>query len=276
MDTKKCSKCGEVKAVGEFSKCSRNKDGLRGQCRKCRTAYSKEYKQTNCEITTAYMKEYRKANRESIASYKKEWQRLGQETIAARKQAYYQTNRETIAMKQKEYTQANKESVRKRLKKWRQANRETAATYGKKYREANRETIAEQQKAYQQANKATRATYIKKYMQKRLHSEPLFKLKATLRGHTRRIKTKFGARSRTASLLGCSFKDALTHLIQTAVTQYGFYDKDKLYHIDHIIPLSSATTEEEAIALCHISNLQYLTPEDNLTKSDRMDWQLRA
>ena len=47
---------------------------------------------------------------------------------------------------------------------------------------------------------------------------------------------------------------------------YGFYG----WHIDHIIPLSSAKTEEDIYKLCHYSNLQPLWAEDNFKKSNKI------
>ena len=41
-------------------------------------------------------------------------------------------------------------------------------------------------------------------------------------------------------------------------------------HIDHIIPLSSAKTEEEVYRLCHYTNLQPLWAEENLKKGNRI------
>ena len=50
--------------------------------------------------------------------------------------------------------------------------------------------------------------------------------------------------------------------------------KWKFEHIDHIIPLATAKTEKEVLDLCKINNLQLLTPEDNMSKKDKLDWSL--
>jgi 5-methylcytosine-specific restriction endonuclease McrA len=42
------------------------------------------------------------------------------------------------------------------------------------------------------------------------------------------------------------------------------------WHIDHIIPLSSAKTEDEIYKLCHYTNLQPLWAEDNLRKGNKL------
>ena len=42
------------------------------------------------------------------------------------------------------------------------------------------------------------------------------------------------------------------------------------WHVDHIIPLSSAENEIELIELCHYRNLQPLWAKENLMKKDKI------
>ena len=69
-------------------------------------------------------------------------------------------------------------------------------------------------------------------------------------------------------MIGCTPEQLLEHLHKTWYDNYGTEYNGEPVHIDHIIPLSSAETEEDMYKLCHYTNLQYLKPEDNLAKSD--------
>ena len=61
-----------------------------------------------------------------------------------------------------------------------------------------------------------------------------------------------------------------THLILSAVRNYGIWLDTERYHIDHIIPLATAKTPEDIKALNHYTNLQWLTPFDNLSKGSKV------
>ena len=103
----------------------------------------------------------------------------------------------------------------------------------------------------------------------RIKKDPLLKLKNTV---SRQLRKRLAQkRNSTVEYLGCTISELRQHLIQTAINKYGFYSPDIAYHIDHVIPCAFAKTEQELTALFHFSNLQYLTPEDNLRKGAKIN-----
>lgn len=87
-NTKKCSKCGRILPISEFSKNKTTKDGLHCWCRGCCSKYSQTYNKTHSQTYKEYQKEYRQTN----SQYLKEYQRQ-----------YQQTNKEHRNQYQKEY-----------------------------------------------------------------------------------------------------------------------------------------------------------------------------
>ena len=70
-------------------------------------------------------------------------------------------------------------------------------------------------------------------------------------------------------MLGADYETAFNH-IESRFKDGMTWDNQGEWHIDHIVPLASATTEEELIKLCHYTNLQPLWAEDNLKKGDKI------
>ena len=78
-------------------------------------------------------------------------------------------------------------------------------------------------------------------------------------------------------ILGCTIEYFINYLIKTYENNYKEkwdWKYLKNVHVDHVIPLASANTEEEVIKLCHYTNLQLLKAEDNLNKKDKLDWRI--
>lgn len=64
---KQCSKCGEVKPVGEFHMALTGEFGVRGNCRKCVAAWSKKHREANKEeIAAKRLQSLKQQPRESI------------------------------------------------------------------------------------------------------------------------------------------------------------------------------------------------------------------
>lgn len=75
----------------------------------------------------------------------------------------------------------------------------------------------------------------------------------------------------TEKLLGTNIQDAWNYLVKKTKEDESIVRRNFLngnLHIDHIIPLASAKTQNEIISLCHILNLQLLDCNENRAKSD--------
>lgn len=105
MSTKKCSRCGEDKPLGEFNKKSRSNDGLRPECRVCQ-------------------KEWYNKNKEEILSSLKVKYADNKELFYDKNKAYYSANRDKILSQKKDYRSRNAESIRLNLRKFYWHNRE--------------------------------------------------------------------------------------------------------------------------------------------------------
>jgi len=136
----------------------------------------------------------------------------------------------------------------------------------KKYRENNKDKI----KQYELANKDRINENRRKNKAKRRGSDPKFVISHSLRCRLRSALAGESKSASTLSLLGCSVEYLVQHL-ENQFTDGMSWDKmGKEIHIDHIIPLSSAKTEEEIYKLCHYKNLQPLWAIDNMKKGNKI------
>ena len=77
-------------------------------------------------------------------------------------------------------------------------------------------------------------------------------------------------KNKTFDIVGCSPEFLKQHLEKQFTEGMCWELLGQHIHIDHIIPLSSAKTEDELYKLCHYENLQPLWAEDNLKKSNKI------
>jgi len=82
-------------------------------------------------------------------------------------------------------------------------------------------------------------------------------------------KEKIKKSNKTFELIGCTPQSLKEHLEKQFVEGMTWNNRNE-WHIDHIIPLSSAKSKEEIYKLCHYTNLQPLWAEDNLKKSNKI------
>jgi hypothetical protein len=152
----------------------------------------------------------------------------------------------------------------------------------KKYREINKETLKVKEKIYRDNNKEkinkyyydNRKTLCKKALdriQTRRKNDIMFRIKLSLRARVYSFlkKNEITKKNRTFELVGCN-PNELKEFLEKKFVDGMCWENYGKWHIDHIIPLSSAKTEEEIYKLCHYSNLQPLWATDNLRKSNKI------
>lgn len=183
------------------------------------------------------------------------------------KRLYYIENKAKILAKKAESALQNSANV----KAWAEANKERVTQYQKQYYADNKDKIIQRQEKYRQNNLDHIRVRQNAYMKKRKAEDPLFKLSYNLRvligqgikknGYTK--KTKISA------ILGCSWEQMKSHL-EERFTDGMTWDNMGEWHLDHIVPVSSAKTEYELLAINHYTNFQPLWAADNMRKGNKL------
>jgi len=151
--------------------------------------------------------------------------------------------------------------------------------YKQQYREQNREEYNKQHREYQNEYRLTKSDTIRdrerkynnEYIKQRIANDTIFALKVRMKSLIRKSITSKGysKTSKTYEILGCSFEELYIH-IESQFKDGMNWDNRSEWHIDHIIPLKSAKTEDELIKLNHYTNLQPLWAIDNLRKGSNI------
>ena len=188
MDTKVCSKCKQSKLICEFSFSSRNKNGLRAECKGCQKIY--------------YL--------------------LNSEKLKKRRVDRYYEDTEKEQKRIKKYYRENKTEIIKKLK------------------------IKKRENPTLRMISNLRSRIVQFIKSKKIHKD-----------------------NQTLDLVGCSTEFLKEHLEKQFKTNMSWENYGD-WHIDHIIPLSSAKSEEEIYKLCHYSNLQPLWAQENLSKGSKL------
>ena len=182
----------------------------------------------------------------------------------------YIAEREKRLEYQRNYKKEDEERFKEQQKRWKSNNKEKAYGYYKKYEKKNIEKLTEYRKKYFLEHKEKILENNRKYIKNRRKSDDLFLFKEKVRNliYYSFKRKNMNKNNNTENILGCSFESFQEHLYKTFYDNYGYeYDGKEDVHIDHIIPLKMADTEEEIIKLCHYTNLQLLKAKDNLKKS---------
>lgn len=104
--------CKSELDISNFSKQSKNKDGLECNCKTCKSTIAKEYYDKNKSEVKRKVKEYRSNNIEVVNNRVKSHYEKNKESILEYKKEYYSKNKEKENKRNMEYYRLNRESIR--------------------------------------------------------------------------------------------------------------------------------------------------------------------
>jgi len=230
---KVCTECNTKKELSEFGKHKKGKYGVNSKCKACRVEIGRKYRLNNPEKKKAAALKYYYNNTDKVNKYREE-------------------NKEKLKKLTKRWVENNKERSNEIKLKWALNNKEKIKIKNKDYRDKNRDLINEKRR-------------LKRY------NNSLYRMSLNLRNRTWYAfrDSNWSKKSSNKELLGCDFETAHTHL-EKQFTKGMSWNNYGEWHIDHIIPLASAKTEEELIKLFNYTNLQPLWAIDNLSKGAKI------
>lgn len=119
-----------------------------------------------------------------------------------------------------------------------------------------------------------RKEYFNKYQRDRRKSDLLYRMTWNIRSSisqsfSRTCNGKFVKKNKTQEILGCSFEFFL-NFISSQFKNGMSLERLSEIHLDHIIPVSLAKTEDEVIKLNHYTNFQPLWASDNFKKGNKI------
>lgn len=145
--------------------------------------------------------------------------------------------------------------------------RKSYTEYNKNYSLLNKEKKKEYNKKWVEENRDKNRLRKNNYVKNRIKIDAVYKCKINTRKllSTSFKRNGFSKSSKTQEILGCSFDEFKNHIESLWLPwmnwdNYGLYDGslDYGWDIDHIIPSSSAKSEDDIIRLNHYTNLQPL------------------
>jgi len=236
-----CNICKIEKQFTEFHKHKFQKDGYNTICKECRKPITKKYVEDN---------------REEISK--------------KRSQRYYENHQENL-IKDRERIKKEREKRKERTKRWMKENPEKRKEYIKKYNNENKEKLLKKRKEYYKKNKEKILKRTKERFSQRKKEDIFFKLKTKLRTDIYISLKRKKRNKRLEEILGTSI-NGLKHYIESQFESWMTWENwgKTTWHIDHIVPLSSAKDEQSLFELWHYTNLRPLSAIENLKKGKKI------
>lgn len=133
------------------------------------------------------------------------------------------------------------------------------------YRTSNKSKVDSYRRLYERAHKSL-------YIKNRKETDPLFRLTRILRSRVHSALSPSWEKLYSFNeYIGCSPEELKRHVEKQFTPGMTWQNHSpRGWHLDHIIPLSSASSAAELFKLCHYTNIQPLWAADNLRKGNKI------
>lgn len=243
---KVCNKCNELKPFDDFYK--RKDNSLRVDCKKCYSIRNK--KNNELRPKDGRYNEYRinwRKNKREKDKVIREGDKLIKKQEKEKEIELLKIQKETIRLEKIEEGRLEKIRIREEYLK------------SDEYKESLK--LRKEKKNIRNKNQKKR----------RMKTDPLYRFRKLLSNNIRNsfYRGGFTKVSRTYKILGDEWF-VIKEYFESKFTKGMSWENYGKWQIDHILPISTATCEEDIIRLNHYTNLQPLWEEDNLRKSNNM------
>lgn len=130
-------------------------------------------------------------------------------------------------------------------------------------------------KEWRSKNKEKIREYKRNWKKNKKNTDPLFRFDNNIRklihSSFKNSDCNFRKKSTTQDILGCTIDEFIKY-IESKFTKGMTFENHTTngWHLDHIIPISSAKTEEDIIRLNHYTNFQPMWANENIKKSNKI------
>lgn len=210
------------------------------------------WRSENREKLNGFARKYYAADPEKYRLANKVWAAKNPEKVKQIYQSWASENKDAIKEYRDQYHLEHKVERNQQAKQWKSRNADLIRLYSAQYKEKHKDRLRE---------------YSKEYIKEKIKNNPVFAMKNRVRililnqiramGYTKR--------SRTHEILGCNWEFFKSH-IERQFSKGMTWENRSEWHIDHIRPLATASTEDDVMALNHFTNLRPIWAKDNLSK----------
>lgn len=171
----------------------------------------------------------------------------------------------------KKYCAENPDLVKDQLKAWGEKSKAYRAKKNSDWAKKNFARRKAYNDIYYAKNKQVFIDGNNRRSKLRRINDPVFAMTCRIRTALGDVFRRMGytKRSKTQEILGCTWDEFKVHIEKQFLRGMAWGNKGA-WHLDHVVPISTAKNEDDVIALSHFTNLRPMWAADNIRKGNEI------